>query len=217
MTIRWIGLALALLITGVGCGNAPSVSVNAEKQQVIPGERVELRADLRDEYKGTYAVAYYWTIVTPNCGDLSNTTGYSTVWKAPAEAPEARLCQISVSIVLRDRNAPSYEEVVTAYFNLQVVPFPVINKPPQVILVVPVQFVTPNESVSVSVEATDPEGGPLTYRWEAPTGGRFSGSVTGTGAVWVAPSQPGQYTVRVIVTDQERASADAAAAFTVIQ
>src|SRR3989344_5287990 len=203
------------------CGSGAEVAVEAEKWTVLPKERIKLVADLRNEYKGTYVDRYFWTIrnPVPDCGDLSCPTCSSTYWTAPEDVSAPRLCEISAEVILRDRAAPSYEESVTTIFEIKVIPFPVANKPPVITqFVVPVQTVATNETVSLYVEASDPEGGPIKdYIWSA-TCGRITGD--GTGISWSAPSivpLGGTCTVRVSVGDQENSATGVSAEFIIVQ
>ena len=212
-------LAVLVVIFLSACGQGAEVAVEAEKWTVLPKERIKLVADLRNEYKGTYVDRYFWTIrnPVPDCGDLSCPTCSSTYWTAPEDVSAPRLCEISAEVILRDRAAPSYEESVTTIFEIKVIPFPVTNKPPVITqFVVPVQTVATNETVSLYVEASDPEGGPLDYRWSA-TCGKIVGG--GTGISWSAPSfvpLSGTCTVRVSVVDQENSATGISAEFIIV-
>ena len=221
MKKTWIlaGLAIVLFFLSA-CGSGAEVAVEAEKWTVLPKERIKLVADLRNEYKGTYADRYFWTIrnPVPDCGDLSCPTCSSTYWTAPEDVSAPRLCEISAEVILRDRAAPSYEESVTTIFEIKVIPFPVANKPPVITkFVVPVQTVATNETISLYVEASDPEGGPIKdYIWSA-TCGRIVGD--GTGISWTAPSivpLGGTCTVRVSAVDQENSATGISAEFIIV-
>lgn len=208
-------IALAILTAGLSaCGNNAEVAVRTEKQEVVAGERILLSADLRNETEGTFVERTFWTITTPDCGDLSATTGQSVWWTAPQNVPSPRQCAVAVEMVLRDRRFPNFEETATSVFEIVVLPSPTKNAPPVLSLIVPpTGCVVVNQTVSLRVEASDPEGGPLRYQWSA-SGGSFQGSASGAGAVWIAPPQQGAHTVRVIVSDRENASAAASAIFT---
>jgi len=213
------GLIVVLFLSA--CGQGAEVAVEAEKWTVLPKEKIKLVADLRNEYNGTYASKYFWTIrnPVPDCGDLSCPTCSSTYWTAPEDVSQPRLCEISVAVLLKDRAHPSYEESVTTIFEIKVIPFPVTNKPPVITqFVVPVQTVATNETVSLYVEASDPEGRPIKdYIWSA-TCGKIIGD--GTGISWSAPSfvpLSGTCTVRVSVVDQENSATGVSAEFIIVQ
>ena len=79
-------------------------------------------------------------------------------------------------------------------------PFPVISK----ITVEPQPVVT---SATLSANASDPSGGPLTYSWTV--GGVQVAS--GADAVWNSPGIPGEYLVGLTVTNSQGAIATATA------
>ena len=212
-------LAVLAVVFLSACGSGAEVAVEAEKWTVLPKERIKLVADLRNEYQGTYASKYFWTIrnPVPDCGDLSCPTCSSTYWTAPEDVAQPRLCEVSVVVLLKDRAHPNYEESVTTIFEIKVIPFPVANKPPVIMqFVVPIQTVATNETISLYVEAHDPEGGPLAYRWSA-TCGKIVGG--GTGISWSAPSfvpLSGTCTVRVSAVDQENSATGISAEFIIV-
>lgn len=85
----------------------------------------------------------------------------------------------------------------------------VVNRPPTVSLVCDPTVIEPNGTSACRAQATDPEGGPLTYRWTAP-----AGSFKPTDAPNVtfnAPGQEGPVTVTVTVTDNAKNEAQASA------
>ncbi len=210
--IALLGVFFAMGLSA--CGGNAEVVVKTEKQEVIAGERILLSADLRNETEGTFTERTFWTIITPDCGNLSATTGQSVWWTAPQRVLEPRQCDVAVEMVLKDRRFPNFEETATTVFEIIVTPSQTRNAPPAVTLIVPpTGCVAANQTISLRVEAQDPEGGSLRYQWTA-SGGSFSGSANGAGAVWIAPLPPGVYTVRVSVTDRENASAGASAIFT---
>lgn len=211
--VVWI---IAVIFTAglSACAGDTEVAIRPEKHEVAAGERILLSADLRNETEGTYIERTFWTITVADCGELSNTTGNTVWWTAPHRVLEARQCDIAVEMVLKDRRFPNFEETATSVFEIVVMPSQTSNAPPAVTLIVPpMACAAANQTVSLRVEASDPEGGLLSYQWTA-SGGSFQGSTVGAGAVWIAPQQQGAYTVRVSVTDRENASAGASAVFT---
>ncbi len=60
------------------------------------------------------------------------------------------------------------------------------------------EWTMPETSVFVSCEASDLDGDELTYQWSATAGEVFG---QGTSVVWLAPIDPGGYSVKVIVRD----------------
>jgi peptidoglycan-associated lipoprotein len=66
-------------------------------------------------------------------------------------------------------------------------------------------IVEPGGQSRVSASATDPEGGPVTYRWTAP-GGSFN-PTDAANATFTAPNQEGNVPVTVTATDNQNLSA----------
>ena len=78
-------------------------------------------------------------------------------------------------------------------------PDPPANRPPTVEAMCDPCEVAPGETSTVTVNANDPDGDPLTYRWAAPTGTLSpSDQMTST---WTAPSADGPVPVTVTVDD----------------
>jgi outer membrane protein OmpA-like peptidoglycan-associated protein/opacity protein-like surface antigen len=80
------------------------------------------------------------------------------------------------------------------------------NQPPAVTCAADRAQILPGESANITVTATDPEGGPLTYEWSS-----SSGHVAGNGAVaaldFAGVNPPSTATVTVRVTDDHGNSA----------
>jgi len=60
----------------------------------------------------------------------------------------------------------------------------------------------PSETVNVECNATDVDGGNLSYNWSV-TGGAIHPRKSGESAAWTAPGEPGNYTITVNVTDED--------------
>ncbi len=63
-----------------------------------------------------------------------------------------------------------------------------------------------NDTTLLRVEAKDPDGDFLSYRWECSLGGQFI-SYTSDTAVWIAPSHAGRFPIKVTVTDEDGSKA----------
>jgi peptidoglycan-associated lipoprotein len=92
-------------------------------------------------------------------------------------------------------------------------PPPVINRPPTVSIVCDPNVLDPNATSACRAQATDPEGGPLTYRWSAPAGSFNPTDAPNT--TFTAPGQEGPVQVTVTVTDNAKNEAQATASLLV--
>jgi len=63
------------------------------------------------------------------------------------------------------------------------------------------------DTTILKVEAEDPDGDILAYRWESPSGGRFV-SYTGEEVQWIAPTSSGRFKIEVQVTDENGGKAN---------
>jgi peptidoglycan-associated lipoprotein len=79
-------------------------------------------------------------------------------------------------------------------------PPPPVNRPPTVTVQCNPCVVEPGQTSRLTAQATDPEGGPLTYRWTAPQGSFAPADAANT--TWTAPNQDGaSVTATVAVRD----------------
>lgn len=82
------------------------------------------------------------------------------------------------------------------------------NSPPVVdALTLSSQDTNPGQTVSINVQASDPDGDALGYAW-AITGGALSNGAT-PDTVWTAPATPGEYVLTVTVSDGKGGNATA--------
>jgi len=86
-------------------------------------------------------------------------------------------------------------------------PAPAPNRPPTVRLTCDPTLVEPGQTSRCTAQATDPEGGPLTYRW---TGGNLS-PTDAPNTTFTAPQTEGPVTVSVTATDNAKNDATASA------
>ena len=93
-------------------------------------------------------------------------------------------------------------------------PPPEPNRPPTVTVSCDPCEVETNETVNLRADASDPDGDPLSYRWNAPAG-QFTGGADRATATWQAPDNPGPVPVSVTVTDGNGGSASDTANITV--
>ncbi len=84
--------------------------------------------------------------------------------------------------------------------------FSLTNQAPQISeLSAALDQVNPGASTNVTCVARDQDRDEVTYAWSA-TGGAIDGS--GSTVTWVAPTQPGDYTIKVVVSDGKGGEAD---------
>ena len=93
---------------------------------------------------------------------------------------------------------------------------PVVNQPPLVSCTTERSEVVPGESVTITVTASDPEGGPITYDWST-----SAGRVTGTGPTATlmldGATPPSTATVTVKATDDHGNTASSQCAVSLVE
>lgn len=160
------------------------------------GSTTTLYCTVSDEAAGPFT--YQWSATQ---GSISG-TGSEVEYTAPAAA-----AAVEIQCIATDGAGAAD----TASLLISVVPE--INLPPQVIGITKSKpFVGPGETAQLSCQATDPNGGPLSYNWAV-----SGGAITGTGSTveWTAPLAEGIYAVSVTITDDGGLSATATAALLV--
>ena len=183
----------------------PTLTCTGDPAQVEAGQPVRLSA------MGVSATGapldYTWTtnggtiqgtgpVVTLQTTGLSAGTYIATVRATEAPGVSA---DCNVTIMVRAPAPP---------------PPPPPARPPTVSLTVNPPRVQVGGAVNAVATANSPDGRPLTYRWTVTP----QGQVQGTGAnvrIDTTGLQPGNYTVRVVVTDDRGLSAEATAQFAV--
>ncbi len=89
------------------------------------------------------------------------------------------------------------------------------NEPPVIDQVVALRHsLFPADTTTIKVEAHDPEGGVLSFRWSA-AGGSLS-STSGSHVRWTAPALAGDYKISVKVGDDKNEETEGSATLTVI-
>jgi peptidoglycan-associated lipoprotein len=88
-------------------------------------------------------------------------------------------------------------------------PAPAPNRPPTVRLTCDPTLLEPGQTSRCTAQATDPEGGPLTYRWTAGAGSVSPSDAPNT--TFTAPQTEGPVTVTVTATDNAKNDASASA------
>ena len=85
----------------------------------------------------------------------------------------------------------------------------VVNRPPTVRITCDPSVIEPGQTSRCAAQATDPEGGPLTYRWTAAAGGVSPNDAPNT--TFTAPQNEGPVNVSVTATDNAKNEASASA------
>ncbi len=85
----------------------------------------------------------------------------------------------------------------------------VVNRPPTVRITCDPSVVEPGQTSRCAAQATDPEGGPLTYRWTAAPGSVSPNDAPNT--TFTAPQNEGPVNVSVVATDNAKNEASASA------
>jgi peptidoglycan-associated lipoprotein len=92
-------------------------------------------------------------------------------------------------------------------------PAAAVNRPPTVSITCNPSALDPGQTSACTAQATDPEGGPLTYRWTAPAGSFSPTDAANT--TFTGPTQPGPVQVTVAVTDNAKNANQATATLVV--
>jgi peptidoglycan-associated lipoprotein len=88
-------------------------------------------------------------------------------------------------------------------------PAPAPNRPPTVRIQCDPSLLEPGQTANCSAQGTDPEGGPLTYRWQAAAGSVSPNDAPNT--TFTAPQNEGPVNVTVTATDNSKNDATATA------
>jgi hypothetical protein len=67
-------------------------------------------------------------------------------------------------------------------------------------------IVNPGDTVTLTVEANNPEDGDLSYSWEGGSQGVYLSGRNGISVVWRAPFSGGTYSIRVVVSNEDKSS-----------
>jgi len=111
--------------------------------------------------------------------------------------------------VRRIKETTTITNTVTVVQPAPPAPPAVVNRPPTVRITCDPSLVEPGQTSRCSAQATDPEGGPLTYRWTTSAGSVSPNDAPNT--TFTAPQQEGPVTVTVTATDNAKNEATATA------
>ncbi len=76
------------------------------------------------------------------------------------------------------------------------------NQPPLINSISNIQIIKSGESIEFTCDAVDPEGSALSYLWHSEHGS-FPNGVTTKTTTWIAPNEPGNYYIKLTVSDGE--------------
>lgn len=190
-------LILSALILGqiqcqkpTGPANNPPVifSLTPSKRKVNFSETITIKANVKDADGDS--ISFLWLT---NRGEFKFTSLDSALWTAP-DSSGSSLIFLQVSDPLNGRDADSTVIIVQ-------------NRIPVITSVAASDTnVLVGNKISLRVEASDPDGDDISYKWEA-DGGEFIGSTSEETAEWRAPMTVSNVTITVTVTDENNDSA----------
>ncbi len=174
-------------------------NLGANPGNLVPGLPTALVVDATDADDD--ALSFAWTS-TCSRGAFSSTTTAATTFTLAAGATDTG-CDFVVA-VSDGRGGSTTGQTTLPVGNTVPIEAPAVTLSAQ-----STSVVDASGSVSFSVEASDPQGSPLTFQWLSPAG-TLSNQVDATGTsrvVWTAPAGAnGAFTVSAIVTDALGAS-----------
>ena len=212
----------ALIVVGTGI-YAPNVnptvtSITANSSSFVSGLSYTLSANATDSNGD--ALTLTWTASpTAAAGTLSGQSGLTIVWKAPV-VNEPTDVEIKVSITDGKGGTASYSRL----FNVVRDPAQDTNQAPdEVEILMPTanQLFVPSEKVTFSGRAHDPEDGELAasaLTWYLKAPGQSNFMLLGAGSAsfsYTLPTNPGNYSVKLLASDKYQASATAILGFRV--
>ncbi len=170
---------------------APRIqAVAAEQSEVEFGDSTAVFGKAFDQDSGN--LTWTWSATG---GQLSG-TGSTVTWHAPTTPGD-----YTITAIVTDDTGQKDTATVVLHAVAE------INLAPQLLEIQKsALYVAPNGSITVTANATDPNGDPLTYTW-ATNGGGLVGS--GSTLTWNAPAAPGIFQINVTVSDNHGLSAQA--------
>ena len=177
---------VSILLHTMLANRGPAIISLGAPEKVLPLESSQITCHATDPDGNNDELIYDWSA---SAGEITG-EGATVNWTAPDSAGSYK-----VTVTVTD---PSRAEVVS-HVTITVGSPPIIAG-----LVAATDWATPSGDVQVTCNATDPEGGELTYQWTA-TAGNISG--TGSAVDWTAPQEAGIYHITVVVQDVDGGSA----------
>jgi outer membrane protein OmpA-like peptidoglycan-associated protein len=161
----------------------PTVKASCDPCTVEAGKTSTVSAAATDPENDP--LTYQWQAER---GTLAAPTNPRSSWTAPMQPGP-----VKVTVTVSDGHNPAVSDSVT----ITVEPPP--NHPPTVKAMCDPCSVEAGQMSTVSADAQDPDGDPLTYQWTAPTGAL--GNATSRQSTWTAPMQPGAVPITITVND----------------
>ena len=172
---------LAILFDAMLANHRPAITgLEAERERVLPLGSCQIVCNATD--RDGDELSYNWSA---SGGNISG-TGASVNWTAPDSEGS-----YDVTVIVTDGRGGEVMDYVIIEVRA--------NRPPTIAsLVADADWTTPSGSISVTCDASDPDGDELNYKWSTD-----GGDILGTGAVvnWTAPEKVGTYNITVTVTD----------------
>jgi hypothetical protein len=157
-------------------------SMDINPEIVFPGDNIMVKVDAHDPYHEEILIQYILN------GIELQETGPDIVFQAP-EIPGRYRLDVIASIGERNQTGKMEFEVVPADSKM--------DDPPEILKIQSSKkIVAPGEEISISVDAIDPDGETMSFKWSSE-----SGTITGSGSTitWKAPEKPGRYLISVSV------------------
>jgi hypothetical protein len=197
-----IAFALLLILTPLlACGGAeeapppppggnqpPVISLSAESPTIIPNAETRVNCDASDPDDDE--LSYTWETTG---GDITATYAEFIVWKAPNFVGE-----FTISVTVSDGKGGTATKSCT--INVQATQQPVVNS----VTAEPAEL-QPEETSTITCDASDPDGDELSYTWSA-SGGTISGA--GRIVTWKAPAVTGEFLITATVDDGKGGTAE---------
>jgi hypothetical protein len=182
-----VAIAVASILSYTMLANrGPAIISLGAPEKVLPLESCPITCHATDPDGNDDELTYDWSA---SAGEITG-EGATVNWTAPDSAGSYK-----VTVTVTDHQGSEVVSHVTI----------TVGSPPIIAGVVAAKdWGTPSGDVQVTCNATDPEGGELTYQWTA-----SAGNISGTGSAinWTAPQEAGIYEITVVVRDVDGGSA----------
>ncbi len=156
---------------------------------VVEGNDIYLYASAYDPDGDT--LTYSWS-VSPSAGNFNSTSTQNPIWTAPSVSSQSTY---NITLSVSDgTNVTSQNRPILVY----------PDTPPVIVSNSIPTNVTPGSSNAISAYAYDPEGKAVTYSWTI-SGGTPASSISSYFS-WTAPSQEGDVTIDLTVSDGSKSA-----------